>query len=339
MPVGPASAGGDDRGGVSGVSAGGTEGGGAGSFGGGGACDLAAPMTVTTLGSDVAGPLHADDRDVYFLGGDPIALHAAPKTGGGTRVIAPVGSVQNDAWANDFAVDAATIYIMKYGHNDLGPDNGSVTYVDKTSGASRSVAAADIHCRASFLLHLAVSNGDVYWVQDNSRAGDPSLCTPAPATPMIGSVPAGAASQQTLVAETAHAPARALLADDVHVFWADDAGVWRVAKTGGAPELLSRDTDGHALAIDGHSLFVARASSVYAISAPLVEAPIYDEANVTELASDGHALFIAGDNGVARVSPDGRARSVVTPDAAYGVTVDDRYVYFATAGGLFKACK
>jgi hypothetical protein len=296
-------------------------------------------MTVTTLSSGIAGPLRADDRDVYFLGGHPTALEAAPKTGGSARMIAYVGTTQNDQWANDFAVDATTIYIMNYGRNDVSPSNGSVVYVDKASGASRSVAVADIQCRASFLLHLAVSNSDVYWVQDNSRASDPSVCTPAPTTSMIGWVPAGAASEQTLVAETSHAPARALVADHSHVFFADDAGVWRVAKSGGTPELLSRDTDGHALATDGNSLFVARAASVYAISAPLVEAPIYDEANVTELASDGHALWVAGDNGVARVSPDGRARTVVTPDAASGVTVDDRYVYFATGGGLFKACK
>ncbi|MCA1664392.1 MAG: hypothetical protein LC659_09020, partial [Myxococcales bacterium] len=199
MPVGPSSVGGGDGGGGGAGAGGGASGGGAG--GAGGACDLPAPTSVTPVASGIAGPLHVDERDVYFLGGHPTALQAAPKSGGSARLIAYVGTMQNDEWANDFAVDATTIYIMSYGRNDVSPDNGSVTYVDKSGGPSRTIDVANIRCRASFLLHLAVSNGNVYWAQDNSRASDPSVCTPAATTPMIGWVPSGAASEQTLVAE------------------------------------------------------------------------------------------------------------------------------------------
>ena len=299
--AGTESSGGAGSGGLGGGTGASPDGGAA--DGGGAECDLAATIALATPSMAIGGPLRVDDRDVYFLAGEPAALYAAPKSGGDARLVA-AGA---DRGARDFAVDATTIYLV----------DGSLTYVDKSSGASRTVEADDDVTR------LALSTGSVYWV-----AGDGT----------IGALPAGGAAR-TLAAASSHTAPRALAADDAHVWWADDGGVWRVAARGGTAERVSHDGDGYALATDGHSLFVARAASVYAIGASGVAAPIYDEAHVTELASDGHALYVAGDHGVARVSADGRARTLLLPDAAAGVAVDDRYVYFATRDGLFKACK
>jgi hypothetical protein len=328
--------GGGGSGGVGGGGSGGVGGGGSGGIGGGGtpSCDLTGPTAVWPHPVQIVSRLMGDDTNLYFLYGtgavQAITLFTVSKSG----VVAP--SRSGLGWPRDVAVDGTTIYVASRGHGDNSPVDGGVTYIDKQTGTSRFVSANNATCHAAFLATMTVFAGEVYWSQEDGTGT--STCTTPPGPPSIDRVPAGVAPIR-LIDESSANGARALLADDSHLFWADDAGVWRIARLGGNGERLSNATDASLLATDGNSLFYVAPDGVHAITAPLVSSLVY-AGSVADIADDGQHLYVSGSAGLVRMNGDGSDAHTLAPGSTGRISVDDRYVYFiANDDTIAKACK
>ncbi len=309
-----------------------------GSDGGAPACTTTTPVTIVS-GLHSAGSLQVDDQYVYYLDVGPFAVSRVPKSGGTPTMIFDFGGLNDDVYAEDYVVDANFIYVMRYGHAGMNLAPGSIQYFDKSATFLRDVPAGEANpsCDTPLLLHLAAADGIVFYVQEEGTrtAG----CAPLP-NEIVRLAPGD--SVGTIVASAGGAgQVSALAATHDAVYWADSAGVERLANGGATTQLVAAVTPPSILVSDGSAIYWSDGSTLErsdgAGTTALTTQPLYPQAD------DGHTLYglTAYDDSsapIVHIGNDGSGYTTTTTTSS-AVTIDAQYLYFSNGTSIQRVCR
>jgi hypothetical protein len=329
--------GGMPGGGGGGGGSGGAGGGGGGDGGGGGAaCTLTGPTKLAD--SHAIRKIVVDGDTVYFLdvASAFAGVYRMPKHGGTPELVSRVRSIQDDGTGFDFVVDDRSVYVT-YSILDSTPNANSVTVVDKTSLASRTVAARPSGCTVPVIEELAAYGGTLWMTQVN-YVNPWSGCTDQGSGSLEMLAPGAAQSTMLATIETGRTP---ILADQTHVFWGHSLGIFRALHDGSSIEKLGDDV-AYQINSNGDTLFINDDKTIFAIPAPGQRIGYYlDGKTIWSTAVDGRWVYAATDFGIIAVDTTDGSKHGIPGDGSStpAVAVDATNIYYSTGGTLLTICK
>jgi hypothetical protein len=320
-----------------------------------GSCPISGPQTVV---SDLQAPfkIEVDDGYVYYFNRPPnVGVFRTVKSGGSAELIGSRDFDRTGTTHFDFDFDAAKFYLMDFGDDtEPSPRAGAVSTSEKDGSSSHTVYIRyPDDCRTIYLLEIAGGgDGTIYWLQTGTQRGNPD-CTDDEGVQIARLDPG--ATGGTVIAQVG-AQSRNLRADASHVFWSDEIGIWRLAVTGGTPELLFATTSpAKEMVVDANAATFHDGAATFRVSAPGAAKKILDQP-LRALRSDGAYLYGILSRGpgvpanVVRVKPNGHGQTFLAkgapPEEFYppeDLAVDDTFVYYydttTTTTEIRRVCK
>ncbi len=206
---------------------------------------------------------------------DTSALHSVPLQGGSRTPFKIAASWHFSA--DVFASSTQDLYV------DLGAGNEQLDVISKGSGVERAIFTG-----TNQILAVVADDDGVYWVRNGAPYGAAILALPKGAL---------AASALSTVVDNGYEASLAL--DKGWVYFATTSNIYRLARTGGSPELLIKNQYATRIAIDSSRLYWA--TTTYASN---------DSSNFslhkTTLSGSGDVIIATGAGRISHLESDGR---------------------------------